>query len=405
MIIKNNLNNQLKMSNYLFLISILFFCKINSIEESEYTMEYYYSLRIGNKMDLNFLLDTSKSNSIFFNDDNKLGKKLIDSDLSSFTTPIEINTHYIKKLNFDLKKDETNLNNSNIQGIIGLGIKDSSNSLLDKMKEEKLIKSKILYFTTSPYPKIEFQIDIPKNSKETFTGCNITKNSNFKESWICDLSHIYIEDDDDKDEEKIEINDTIEVNSQAIFDAKSYYITTSIKYLKEILDEFEDENNCKSFIRNDFTYINCDMNSLNDTKKMPFLYFVLGNFAYKIKPDKLFTQSQKGKFTCLIRFSSKSDYDNIWVLGYPFFSSYKIKFDYDNNFIGFNGEKPLDFSKIVKDYYSGIFKDKRILFGLIGSCCVIFILILFFIIRSCLKKGKDPNTNSKFIEEIQNQIY
>ena len=393
------------MSNYLFLISILFFCKINSIEESEYTMEYYYSLRIGNKMDLNFLLDTSKSNSIFFNDDNKLGKKLIDSDLSSFTTPIEINTHYIKKLNFDLKKDETKLNNSNIQGIIGLGIKDSSNSLLDKMKEEKLIKSKILYFTTSPYPKIEFQIDIPKNSKETFTGCNITKNSNFKESWICDLSHIYIEDDDDKDEEKIEINDTIEVNSQAIFDAKSYYITTSIKYLKEILDEFEDENNCKSFIRNDFTYINCDMNSLNDTKKMPFLYFVLGNFAYKIKPDKLFTQSQKGKFTCLIRFSSKSDYDNIWVLGYPFFSSYKIKFDYDNNFIGFNGEKPLDFFKIVKDYYSGIFKDKRILFGLIGSCCVIFILILFFIIRSCLKKGKDPNTNSKFIEEIQNQIY
>ena len=394
------------MSNYLFfLISILFFCKINSIEESDYTMEYYYSLRIGNKMDLNFLLDTSKSNSIFFNDDNKLGKKLIDSDLSSFTTPIEINTHYIKKLNFDLKKDETKLNNSNIQGIIGLGIKDSSNSLLDKMKEEKLIKSKILYFTTSPYPKIEFQIDIPKNSKETFTGCNITKNSNFKESWICDLSHIYIEDDDDKDEEKIEINDTIEVNSQAIFDAKSYYITTSIKYLTQILDEFEDENNCKSFIRNDFTYINCDMNSLNDTKKMPFLYFVFGNFAYKIKPDKLFTQSQKGKFTCLIRFSSKSDYDNIWILGYPFFSSYKIKFDYDNNFIGFNGEKPLDFSKIVKDYYSGIFKDKRILFGLIGTCCVIFILILFFIIRSCLKKGKDPNTNSKFIEEIQNQIY
>jgi hypothetical protein len=393
------------MSNYLFLISILFFCKINSIEESEYTMEYYYSLRIGNKMDLNFLLDTSKSNSIFFNDENKLGKKLIDADLSSFTTPIEINTHHIKKLNFDLKKDETKLNNSNIQGIIGLGIKDSSNSLLDKMKEEKLIKSRILYFTTSPYPKIEFQIDIPKNSKETFTGCNITKNSNFKESWNCDLSHIYFEDDDDKNEEKIEINDTIEVNSQVIFDAKSYYITTSIKYLKEILDEFEDENNCKSFIRNDFTYINCDMNSLNDTKKMPFLYFVLGNYAYKIKPDKLFTQSQKGKFTCLIRFSSKSDYDNIWILGYPFFSSYKIKFDYDNNFIGFNGEKPLDFSKIVKDYYSGIFKDKRILFGLIGSCCVIFILILFFIIRSCVKKGKDPNANSKFIEEIQNQIY
>jgi hypothetical protein len=143
----------------------------------------------------------------------------------------------------------------------------------------------------------------------------------------------------------------------------------------------------------------------NDLKNLPYVSFVFDGYAYKIKPEKLFMESQKGKYVSLIRFSDKSLYNDIWIMGYPFFASYKIKFDYDNNFIGFNGEKPLDFSKIVKDYYSGIFKDKRILFGLIGTCCVIFILILFFIIRSCLKKGKDPNTNSKFIEEIQNQIY
>ncbi len=370
------------MSNYLFLISILFFCKINSIEESEYTMEYYYSLRIGNKMDLNFLLDTSKSNSIFFNDENKLGKKLIDADLSSFTTPIEINTHYIKKLNFDLKKDETKLNNSNIQGIIGLGIKDSSNSLLDKMKEEKLIKSRILYFTTSPYPKIEFQIDIPKNSKETFTGCNITKNSNFKESWNCDLSHIYIEDkekDKDDKEDKIELNDTLEVNSQVIFDAKSYYITTNIKYLELFLDEFENEENCSKFPRNGFTYIQCNLNE-NDLKNLPYVSFVLNGLAYKIKGEKLFMQSQKGKYVSLIRFSDKSLYDDIWILGYPFFSSYKIKFDYDNNFIGFNGEKPLNFTKILEGYKYNFLKNKKILYSLIGVCGVILLLIIIFII-------------------------
>ena len=45
---------------------ILLICEIISIEqESDYTMEYYYTLRVANKKDLNFLLDTSISNSIF----------------------------------------------------------------------------------------------------------------------------------------------------------------------------------------------------------------------------------------------------------------------------------------------------------------------------------------------------
>ena len=397
------------MSNYIYVFFlILLFSDIISIEqESDFTMEYYYSLRVANKKDLNFLLDTSISNSIYFNDPNKLGKELLKSNTKDLSTSIEINTHYIKRFNFDISNDNTKLNNSNLQGIIGLGIKDSSNSLLDKMKEEKLIKKRIIYFSTLPYPKIEFQIDIPKNSKETFTGCNITKNSDFKEGWICDLSHIYIEDkEDDKDdkEDKIKLNDTIEVNAQAIFDAKSYYITTSMKYLKEFLDEFEDEENCSKFPRNGFTYIQCNMNE-NDLKKLPYVSFVFGQYAYKIKGEKLFMQSQKGKYVCLIRFSEKSLYDNIWIIGYPFFASYKIKFDYDNNFIGFNGEKPLNFTKLLEGYSGSFFNDKKKLYALIGVCGFILLLIIIFIIRSFIKKGKDPNANSKLIEEVQNQLY
>ena len=275
------------MSNYIYVFFlILLFSDIISIEqESDFTMEYYYSLRVANKKDLNFLLDTSISNSIYFNDPNKLGKELLKSDSKDLSTSIEINTHYIKRFNFDISNDNTKLNNSNLQGIIGLGIKDSSNSLLDKMKEEKLIKKRIVYFSTLPYPKIEFQIDIPKNSKEIFTGCNITTNSDFQESWNCDLSHIYIEDkekDKDDKEDKIELNDTIEVNSQVIFDAKSYYITTSMKYLEEFLDEFENEDNCSKFPRNGFTYIQCNMNE-NDLKNLPYVSFVFDGYAYKIK--------------------------------------------------------------------------------------------------------------------------
>ena len=396
------------MSNYIYVFFlILLFSDIISIEqESDFTMEYYYSLRVANKKDLNFLLDTSISNSIYFNDPNKLGKELLKSDSKDLSTSIEINTHYIKRFNFDISNDNTKLNNSNLQGIIGLGIKDSSNSLLDKMKEEKLIKKRIVYFSTLPYPKIEFQIDIPKNSKEIFTGCNITTNSDFQESWNCDLSHIYIEDkekDKDDKEDKIELNDTIEVNSQVIFDAKSYYITTSMKYLEEFLDEFENEDNCSKFPRNGFTYIQCNMNE-NDLKNLPYVSFVFDGYAYKIKPEKLFMESQKGKYVSLIRFSDKSLYNDIWIMGYPFFASYKIKFDYDNKFIGFNGEKPLNFTEILEGYNSSFFNNKTKLYTLIGVCSFILLLIIIFIIRRLIK-GKDTNTNSKLVEEVQNQLY
>ena len=153
------------MSKYIYIFFlIIFICEIISIEqESDYTMEFYYTLRIANKKDLNFLIDTSISNSIYFNDVNKLCKELLKPDSQDLSTSIEINTHYIKKFNFDVSNDNTKLNNSNLQGIIGLGIKESSNSLLDKMKEEKLIKKRIIYFSTIPYKKKEFQINIQKN--------------------------------------------------------------------------------------------------------------------------------------------------------------------------------------------------------------------------------------------------
>ena len=50
-----------------------------------------------------------------------------------------------------------------------------------------------------------------------------------------------------------------------------------------------------------------------------------------------------------------SIFDNIFILGYPFFSSYKIKFDYDNNFIGFLGEEepqaPMEGSEVLVFIY------------------------------------------------------
>ncbi len=186
-----------------FFFFILFFWKIYTLLPIEvYSMQYIISIRINNKQDLNFLLDTSISHSVFFSDTNKIGyNNLPENYFSDLIASIEINTFNIKHFVFKIGNDNTDLNNRKIQGIIGLGIKDNSNSLLDKMKEEKIIKKRILFFLNKPSPKILFQNEISKRIKEKYFGCYINTqsykliimNKNFSESWNCDLNYIYIE--------------------------------------------------------------------------------------------------------------------------------------------------------------------------------------------------------------------
>ena len=121
----------------IYYIFLSFIKLIFSLPINEFSMQYIISIRIKNKQDLNFLLDTTKSYSIFFSDTNKNGyNNLPNNYFSDFITSIEINTFNIKNFKFKIENDNTNLNNQKIQGIIGLGIKDYRNSFLDRMKEE-----------------------------------------------------------------------------------------------------------------------------------------------------------------------------------------------------------------------------------------------------------------------------
>ena len=281
---------------YIFFFILFFFKIYIFLPIEEYSMQYIISIRVKNKQDLNFLLDTSKSNSVFFSDTNKIGyNNLPQNYFSDLITSIEINTFNIKNFVFKIENDNTNLNNRNIQGIIGLGIKENSNSLLDKMKEEKIIKKRILFFLNKPSPKILFQNEISKRIKEKYFGCYINTqsnkliimNKNFSESWNCDLNYIYIENkekynknifnNENKIEKYISINDTIKVNSKVIFGAKSYYITISVKYLEIILKEFNSTKKCSPFYFNDYYFISCNVNE-EKIKEIPFICFILDGY-------------------------------------------------------------------------------------------------------------------------------
>ena len=398
----------------IYYIFLSFIKLIFSLPINEFSMQYIISIRIKNKQDLNFLLDTTKSDSIFFSDTNKNGyNNLPNNYFSDFITSIEINTFNIKNFKFKIENDNTNLNNQKIQGIIGLGIKDYRNSLLDRMKEEKIINNRIIFFYTKPKPIIKFHNEISNKIKENYTGCYLNSdnfnnlNYDYSESWNCDLSHIYIENkkkfndnifnNESKIENNITLNDTIKVNSKVIFDAKSYYISTSVKYLDLILKEFNFKNNCSTFFFNGYYYISCNINEEN-LNKIPFISFIFEGYAYKIRGKKFFVKNKNNTYYSLIRFSNDTQYHNIFILGYPFFSSYKIKFDYDKKFIAFNGEVPIDLTNIIKDQHLQYNIVQFI--GYFGIILVIILLTLIFI-NSCFLKKKNKS-NIKLVDEEDN---
>ena len=400
---------------YFFFVILYFFKKYLSLPTEEYSMQYIISIRVKNKQDLNFLLDTSKSYSVFFSNTNKIGyNNLPDNYFSDFITSIEINTFNIKNFVFKIENDNTNFNNRNIQGIIGLGINENSNSLLDKMKEEKIIKKRIIFFLNKPSPKIYFQNEISKRINEKYLGCYINSqsnkliimNKNYSESWNCDLNYIYIENKEkynknifnngSKIENYISINDTIKVNSKVIFDAKSYYITTSVKYLDIILNEFNSTKKCSPFYFDNYYFISCNINE-EKLKNIPFICFILDGYCFKIKGENLFIKNKRDIYYSLIRFSNNSEYDNIFILGYPFFSSYKIKFDYDNNFIGFLGdEEPINFKKILKEFN---IKFDIVKFVGISGIIIVSIILFIFCIKNCIMNDKSKS-HIKFIDEV-----
>lgn len=379
-----------------------------SSKSSDYTMEYYYSLRVHEKYDAEFLLDTSKHYSTFFKNPEKPQHFLIEKKSDDeLTETIEINGMQIKDFYFYLEEDNTLLFNDNCQGILGFGISDSGdNDLMDIMVDQKIIKSKVLYFTTSPYPKIQFPFEISKKQNLTFTQCSLSDRSDldskYGEMWACDMSHIIF----DSGVVNTTLNDSIVVKTIAVFDAKSYYISAPLQYY-EMFEKFYSNNKqlCSSYQLDEYTYLQCQYTN-EDLISMKDVLFLFDGIAYPIKSEKMFMQIETNKYNSLIRFRNVTSKDeNVWVFGFPFFSSYTIKFDFDEETIGFNGNNKVwnltdEWNEWYKQNGSSSLSMSRII-QIIGWICfaIICVLVMLVIFKYCCKrKKKRSGGKKKFIE-------
>ena len=112
---------------------------------------------------------------------------------------------------------------------------------------------------------------------------------------------------------------------------------------------------CKTILdsENDEKYFQCNLTMEKNIYSMPSIYFIIGGYGYRLKPEDLF-EKDGDKFTCLIRFINEED--DLWILGVPFLREYKILFDYNKTRVGFSGE---DIMNYKEEYEKWVIESKR----------------------------------------------
>ena len=136
-----------KFLNILIIASIFQIISSNPSYE-DYTFLFLEKFKIGpHSKEINMILNSITSKSILFTNSKRdysdeIAKKR-NSDV--LIDKVNFNGEIIPSFPFNLKLDETKLNNPKIQGEFGLGIdNENSNVLVDTLYENKILKEKIL---------------------------------------------------------------------------------------------------------------------------------------------------------------------------------------------------------------------------------------------------------------------
>lgn len=290
--------------------------------------------------------------------------------------------------------------------IIGLGIRPNfSNDLVRLLKQHQYIDKQILYYSSNPKQSIQFPIDKRKLDQANFTSCGLTErkdlDAKYHNSWVCDYTHI-------KPTKANLMNEMIEINGRAVFDANSQYIIAPIEYITVIQNYFALKANCDLFVDEDSGEIDfhCNM-TRSDIDSMPEIAFMFEGIAYAIPGSSLFIESNDDNdstyYSSLIIF--RKEKKNLWFFGYPFLKHYHLELDYDNKEIGFRGYKAYDMTEewsqwkhSKTSFINRVYNDKRMMIiGIVFGSAILF--FVFVVIIRAFRKIKDKGAHSELIEE------
>jgi hypothetical protein len=229
-----------------------------------------------------------------------------ETDLDLFKDNITINGLLLHNFTFSIKDDDTNLNNTALQGVLGLGVssRTKKNEIITALQKQKLINTGIALMTTLPQSKIDFITnDNELLVNEYQHGCALLNASElndkkYKDGWICEYTRLFVSSG-------LTWNESVAINGRALFDSTTMYIVAPIEYVDvmfELVGFNQDEcavtrsEHAESFINCAFKEGSDRLTQLND------LYFMFEGFAYPIRVDDLFFKvNDNNEFTFKIK--------------------------------------------------------------------------------------------------------
>ena len=373
--------------NILIIVSIVLIVSSNPSYE-EYSFLFFEKFKIGaQSKEINMILNSITSKSILFTNSKRDYSTEIQKNRNSdvLIDKLNFNGEIIPSFPFNLKLDDTKLNNPKIQGEFGLGLdSDNSNVLVDTLYENKIINDKILEIEVKEEGKKDVLYLNFEPKINEFTFCNLSskldENNYYSQAWICDLSHIII----GSNKGDLSWNNTLETNGRVVLDTRTKYIYIPKDYLKYISTIWSINNEgCKVVLdsESEEKYFKCNLTMEKHIYSMPSIYFIIGGYGYRLKPENLF-EKEGENFQSLIRFYNEED--DLWIIGMPFLREYKVLFDYNLTRLGFSGENILNYKneydkwvideaeKRSKLFYGYSYETIIFIIGTIVGICIIF---------------------------------
>ena len=370
----------------IFIALNIFSSIITNPSYEEYSFLFLEKFKIGPKSkEINMILNSISSKSVLFTNSKRDYSQEIQRNRKSdvLIDKLNFNGEIIPSFPFNLKLDETKLNNPKIQGEFGLGIdKDNSNVLVDTLYENKILNDKIL----------EIEV-LQENNKDVlylnfepkingFTYCDLTsrlsENNFYSQAWICNISHIII----GSNKGELTWNKTIEVDGKVVFDTRTKYIYVPKDYMKYISTIWNiNGEGCKIVLdkESDEEFFQCNSKMEKNINAMPSIYFIIGGYGYRLKPEHLFEKDGE-YFNGLIRFINEEE--DLWVMGIPFLREYKLLLDYNKTRVGFSGENIMNYKEEYEKWAIDAAEKKSKLSA--GYTCETIIFIIGTIIGLCI---------------------
>lgn len=287
------------------------------------------------------------------------------------------------------------------QGKLGLGLREDHGKnfiFLSVLEENDLIEHRL--FTIDPLQSKLIVGHVPnKYLLMPFSSCNTTEtddlDDDYRSGWVCELTHIFFNEDD------VLLENGLSVNGRVIFDSAYQYISIPQTYLKMFKKEFFEpflnetcEEVTKEIEGEKEIYFICNNDEEDEVLNNINITFLIGGYGYVMRKDTLFSKKED-KLELLIHFTPEND--NIWSLGVPFVYQHVMVYDLDEKSVGFYYGEKIDLSTNWTLWMNGELpsqkRQKMIILIVLTSILSILLLsiVAYMLYKACRKPLSDEH--------------